>query len=356
MPAPVGTSLCQHCGRTHAEDTARCPRTNRSMKDPGPCGSHIDRYLVEKLLGTGGFGAVYRARHRRTQAQVALKVLKAALMTDANVLERFLREATTAASVGSEHLVRVVDAEVTADQVAFIAMEYLDGEDLKAIVKRERRLHPSRAVELVSQVLRGLSAAHDKGIVHRDIKPANVFITRIREPNGTQREHARVLDFGISKVLGAAQLTAQGMTMGTPSYMAWEQFHDAREVDARTDLYAVAAMLYELLVGEVPYDAPNVLALMNKLRIGDRKPMRDVVPWLPVPLCAVVEKGLEKRREWRWQSAREFLAALENVTLLLDPVPPLAPATVEMEEVDLERQVDTRLRKPDLSDDETLKE
>lgn len=326
------------------------------MKEPGPCGGQVDRYLVEKLLGTGGFGAVYLARHRRTQAQVALKVLKASLMTDATVLERFLREATTAASVGSEHLVRVVDAEVTADNVAFIAMEYLEGEDLKAIVKREGRLHPSRAVELTCQVLRGLCAAHDKGIVHRDVKPANVFVTRVRDAHGQQREHAKVLDFGISKVLGAAQLTAQGVTMGTPSYMAWEQFHDAREVDARTDLYAVAAMLYELLVGEVPYDAPNLLALMNKLRIGDRRPMRDVVPWLPVPLCAVVEKGLEKRREWRWQSAREFLGALENVTLLLEPVPPLTPATVEMQEIDVQRELQTKLRQREPADDETLKE
>ncbi len=326
------------------------------MKEPGLCGTQLDRYLVEKLLGTGGFGAVYLAKHRRTQAQVALKVLKPALMADAQVLERFLREATTAASVGSEHLVRVVDAEVTADNIAFIAMEYLEGDDLKTIVKREGRLHPSRAVELTSQVLRGLCAAHDKGIVHRDVKPANVFITRRRDTHGQQHELAKVLDFGISKVAGAAVLTAQGVTMGTPSYMAWEQFTDSREVDARTDLYAVAAMLHELLLGAVPYDAPHVLALMNKLRIGDRKPLRDLAPWLPVPLCALVEKGLEKRRERRWSSAREFLAALENVTFLLDPVPPLAPATQEMEEVDLERDLDTKLRVRDLSSDETLKD
>lgn len=325
------------------------------MKEPGLCGTQLDRYLVEKLLGTGGFGAVYLAKHRRTNALVALKVLKPALMTDAQVLERFLREATTAASVGSEHLVRVVDAEVTANNIAFIAMEYLEGDDLKTIVKREGRLHPSRAVELTCQVLRGLAAAHDKGIVHRDVKPANVFITRRRDAHGQQHEVAKVLDFGISKVAGAAVLTAQGVTMGTPSYMAWEQFTDAREVDARTDLYAVAAMLHELLLGVVPFDAEHVLALMNKLRIGDRKPLRDLAPWLPVPLCALVEKGLEKRRERRWSSAREFLAALENVTFLLDPVPPLAPATQEMEEVDLERSLDTKLRVRDVSSDETQK-
>lgn len=349
------SSVCQHCGRTHAEDLERCPRTNRAMKDPGLCGTQVDRYLVEKLLGTGGFGAVYLAHHRRTRAPVALKVLKPALMADATVLERFLREATTAASVGSEHLVRVVDAEITADNLAFIAMEYLDGDDLKTIVKREGRLHPARAVELTSQVLRGLAAAHDKGIVHRDVKPANVFVTRKRDVHGRYYELAKVLDFGISKVTGAAVLTAQGVTMGTPSYMAWEQFTDAREVDARTDLYAVAAMLHELLLGAVPFDAEHIAALMNKLRIGDRRPLRDLAPWLPVPLSAIVEKGLEKRRERRWQSAREFLTALENVVVLLDAAPPLAPPTLEMEEVDLERQRITKLR-VDASNDETIKE
>ncbi len=354
MSAPA----CQHCGFAHDAAADRCPRTGHAMSEPGLCGTQLDRYLVERLLGTGGFGSVYLARHARTRSQVALKVLKKELMTNANVLERFLREATTAASVGSEHLVRVVDAEVTADQVAFIAMEYVEGDDLKALVAKEGRLHPARTVDLVCQVLRGLAAAHDKGIIHRDIKPGNIFVTRRRDVHGREHELAKVLDFGISKVVGAAAITAAGMAMGTPSYMAWEQFTDSREVDARTDLYAVAVMLFELLAGEKPFDGESIPALMNNVRIGERRELRELVPSLPVPLCAVVEKGLQKHRERRWQSAREFCAALEHAGQLLAVPPPLAPspevAPERTERIDAQRMVDT-VRRPAAGDEATSK-
>lgn len=299
------------------------------MTEAGLCGTQLDRYLVEHLLGTGGFGSVYLAHHARTQAPVALKVLKPALMTNAQVLERFLREATTAASVGSEHVVRVYDAEVTAMNVAFIAMEYLDGMDLKVLLRSEGRLHPARAVGLSMQVLRGLAAAHAKKVVHRDIKPGNIFITRRKDVHGREVELAKVLDFGISKVIGAQAITTTGMAIGTPSYMAWEQFTDARAVDARTDLYAVAVMLWELLTGVKPFDGESIPVLMNHVRIGERRELRELAPSLPVPLCAAVEKGLEKHRERRWQSASEFLVALEKSLFLLDAPPPLAPTPID---------------------------
>lgn len=327
------------------------------MAETGLCGTQLDRYFVEKLLGSGGFGAVYRARHARTQAIVALKVLKPELMTNATILERFLREATTAASVGSEHLVRVVDAEVTALNVAFIAMEYLEGEDLKSLLLREGRLHPARAVDLTCQVLRGLAAAHDKSIVHRDIKPANVFLTRRKDVHGRETELAKVLDFGISKVVGAAAITTAGMAIGTPRYMAWEQFTDSSAVDARTDLYSVASMAFELLTSRTPFDGEDMAQLINNVRIGEREELRAVAPGLPVPLCAVIEKGLEKKRERRWQSARAFCAALEDVVVLLDPAPPLAPwiEDVPTQKLDAQKNVETVARRKDSQDAETLK-
>ena len=207
---------------------------------------------------------------------------------------------------------RVCDADVTADGIAFIAMELLDGEDLKLLMRKEGLLHPARAVDLGVQVLHGLAAAHDQG--HRP--PRHEAGQRLRHPaprrHRPEVEQAQVLDFGISKMAGAAPLTRAGVTMGTPSYMAWEQFIDARAVDARTDLYAVAVMLFELLSGQLPYDGHDVLALLNKVRISERPELRSLAPGLPVPLCAVVEKGLEKNRERRWQTAREFGAALEQ--------------------------------------------
>ena len=293
------------------------------MSVGGLVGSQIDRYQLEGLLGVGGFGSVYRARHVRTRAVVALKVLKAELAADAVTLERFQREASTAAAAASEHIVRVLDADVTPNGTAFIAMELLDGDDLKLIARYEAPLHPARVVNLCRQVLSGLGAAHEKGIVHRDMKPGNVFVSRRTDTHGREVEHAQVLDFGISKIAGSKALTVAGVTMGTPPYMAFEQFVDARKVDARTDLYAVAVMLFELLSGQLPYDGPDLMVLLNKVRISERPELRTIAPSLPVPLCAVVEKGLEKDRDRRWQSAREFSAALEKATLLLDAPPPL---------------------------------
>ena len=289
----------------------------------GLVGSQIDRYQVEGLLGVGGFGSVYRARHVRTKAEVALKVLKPELAADAVTLERFQREASTAAAVGSEHIVRVLDADVTTTGLAFIAMELLDGDDLKLIARHEAPLHPARVVNLCLQVLEGLAAAHQKGVVHRDMKPGNVFVSRRLDARGREVEHAQLLDFGISKVAGSKALTVAGVTMGTPAYMAFEQFVDARQVDARTDLYAVAVMLFELLSGQLPYDGGDLMVLLNKVRISERPELRALAPTLPVPLCAVVEKGLEKHRERRWQTAAEFAAALKQTMILLDEPPAL---------------------------------
>ena len=301
--------------------------TGESMSAAGLCGGQVDRYFIECLLGVGGCGAVYRARHVRTDGRVALKVLNRELMTDGSMLERFMREARAAATVGDERIVRVLDAEVAPGGLAFIAMELLEGDDLKQLHLRERPLHPARLLGIVCQVLEGLAAAHAKQIIHRDMKPANVFVLRRADAYGRQIETAKVLDFGISKMHGleAKPLTVVGATLGTPAYMAYEQFFDARDVDARTDVYAVAAMLYELLSGQKPFDADSYVGLLEKVRIGDFPPLRSIAPSLPVPLVAVVEKGLAKKRERRWQSALEFAVALKDLGRLLGTPPPLPP-------------------------------
>ena len=342
---------CQHCGITHPGEPTECPRTGADMSTPGPCGGRIDRYAVERLLGVGAFGAVYRARHVRTDAEVALKVLKRELMTDTHLLDRFMREARTAAAVGDEHTVRVLDAEITPDGQAFIAMELLDGCDLKDLSTRSK-LHPSRLIDLMCQVLTGLQAAHDKGVVHRDMKPANIFVVRKADDEGREYEVAKVLDFGVSKMHEAAPkaLTMAGTTLGTPGYMAFEQFFDARKVDARTDVYAVAVILYELLSGKKPFDADTLPELINKVRIGDCPPLRTTAPLLPVPLCAVVDKGLAKDRDRRWQSAREFAQALERTLDFTGDPPPLPPlnnlrqTSQETPAVDPEVSINTLVR------------
>ncbi len=317
--------MCPHCGFEHPPGLDTCPRTGESMRAPGLVGTRIDRYQVEQLLGAGGFGAVYRARHVRTEAMVALKVLRQGLVAEANTLDRFMREARAAAAIGDEHVVRVLDADVTKDEVAFIAMELLDGYDLKDLDARFGPLEPRRVLELIVQVLDGLEAAHQKGIVHRDMKPGNVFIVLKKGDDGVERERAKLLDFGISKMADPTleqRLTATNTAMGTPGYMAYEQFFNARDVDARSDVYAVSAMTYELLSGRKPFVAEAYAELVMQVRTTLPPPLRSVAPALPAPLCAVVDKGLSRKRERRWDSAAAMAAALRDLQRLVEGTSP----------------------------------
>ncbi|MBK7860666.1 MAG: serine/threonine protein kinase [Archangiaceae bacterium] len=311
----ASTVTCQHCGEEHGPDVRRCPKSGDLMSESGPCGGRIDRYDVKKLLGVGGFGAVYRAVHSRTGAHVALKVLKRQRAQDSAAVERFMREARAAALLGSEHIARVLDADVTPDGLPFIAMELLEGMDLSELDKERGPIAPERLVNIMIQALSALQLAHDKGIVHRDMKPANVFITRQRDGMGIERDLVKLLDFGISKIqaTGERALTLAGTTMGTPAYMAYEQFFDARSVDGRADIYSVCAILYELLSRQRPYLANSYGELVMKVEKETPRPLKDVAPMLPDALCTVIDKGLKKDREERWQSARELAESLGQI-------------------------------------------
>lgn len=322
------TEPCQHCGRTHPPGPGQCPVTGDAMTAPGLIGGKVDRYAVETLLGSGGFGAVYRARHVHTDARVALKLLKRALGADASMIERFLREAKAAAAIGSDHIVKVMDAGVSAEGQAFLVMELLEGLDLKELSQREA-LAPVRLVLLLLQVLDALAAAHGRGIVHRDMKPANVFVTRRRDERGTERDFVKLLDFGISKMHGdgtGSGLTMTGVAMGTPTYMAPEQFFDARSVDGRADVYSVAAMAYELFSGRLPLDAQSYAELIIKVKGEQPLPLLQVAPQVPAALAQVITVGLAKEAAHRWQSAAEFAQALRSAASL--PAPGNTPAFV----------------------------
>jgi len=319
---------CQHCGRTHPPGTTQCPITGDSLAYPGLIGGKIDRYAVEALLGTGGFGAVYRARHVHTDVAVALKLLKRNLGADAQMIERFLREARAAAAIGSEHIVKVTDAGVSPEGQAFLVMELLEGLDLRELSQREQ-LPPTRLILLLLQVLDALAVAHGRGIVHRDMKPANVFVTRRRDERGTERDFVKLLDFGISKMHGdgtGSGLTMTGVAMGTPTYMAPEQFFDARSVDGRADVYSVAVMAYELFSGRLPLDAQSYAELILKVRNEQPLPLLQVAPQVPPPLAQVITVGLAKEAQHRWQSAAEFSQALRSAVGL--PAPGSTPAFV----------------------------
>jgi serine/threonine protein kinase len=310
---------CSHCGREHPPETTRCPVTRAVMARPGPIGTSVDRYQLEFLLGSGGFGSVYRARHVHTEQQVALKTLNRQLSQDPQMVERFLREAKAAASVGNEHIVRIHDAGLTPEGIAFLAMELLDGVDVKELASRSGPLAPRRLVDLICQVLDGLEAAHQQGIVHRDLKPANVYVV---QKGGA--DFVKLLDFGISKMRDSgekAALTMTGLAMGTPGYMAPEQFFDAKGVDARADVYSVGAMAYELFAGRLPIEAQSYPEMIMKVQTEVPPPLASLVPALPPAVCAAVDKALARSAADRWPSARAFSDALAAGGSLSDALP-----------------------------------
>jgi serine/threonine-protein kinase len=275
-------------------------------------GTTIGQYTIEAPLGVGGFGAVYRARHAQLGHGVALKLLHPEHATSEDLLERFFREARATAAVGSRHIARVHDCGYV-DGWHFIAMELLVGESLEhALGPAYPRtpLAPGRSIAIGLQILESLAAAHAAGIVHRDLKPGNIYLCRDAD---TGEELVKLLDFGVSKILSEEthkKLTQTGVMLGTPLYMAPEQFHNARGVDHRCDLYSAAAVVYEMLTGHVPFEATGYAELVVKLVSEHPRPVSKLAPSVSPELGSVVMRGLAVAPEDRWPDAKSFGVAI----------------------------------------------
>ena len=267
------------------------------------------KYRVERLLGAGGMGTVWIAEHTGLHRPVAVKVLdSSATVRDATAVQRFMREAQTAARLRSDHIVDVLDVGKFDDGTPFLIMELLEGETLSSRIKQANRLPQNEAANLVDQLLNGLSAAHDAGVIHRDIKPDNCFITQ-----KAGRDHLKLLDFGISKVAGDARemrMTRTGVVMGTPYYMAPEQARGAKEIDHRCDLYAVGAILYECVTGRVPFEAESVNELLFKIVLEPLVPPRSMAPELDPAFEEIILHAMGREAETRYQTAAQFRDAL----------------------------------------------
>jgi serine/threonine-protein kinase len=288
---------------------------------PLPAGERFGNYELTGLIGTGGMGAVYRAVHPEIGRVVAIKVLKPELARDDAAVGRFFDEARAVNAIRHDGIVDIFDLGRRADGTAYYVMEYLAGEDLAHLLRRESRVHAPRAVALVRQVCDALAAAHRRGIIHRDLKPQNLFVI---ERAGETR--VKILDFGIAKLMHTVPSrpqTSTGVVLGTVHYMSPEQAQ-GEAVDERADLYSVGCILYQLVTGAVPYGGANVMQVLAQLVTKTLEPpsQRGADLALPPAFDAVVMRALAKDREARFESAEELSAALAAVDLAAVPEPP----------------------------------
>jgi serine/threonine protein kinase len=282
---------------------AKAPQLHLDEAEPDLIGAEVDgRYRVIELIGEGGMGKVYLAEHVEIGKRVALKVLHPSYSRMPDLVERFRREARAASKIGHPNIVDVTDSGTTTDGSVYFVMEYLEGVELGSVIEREGALDVARGLKITGQICRALSAAHREGIIHRDLKPENIFlVTR----DGTA-DVVKVLDFGIAKTTEAEaarerRLTSPGMAMGTPEYMSPEQAA-GRPADARCDVYALGAILYEMVTGIPPYSGDNFMEILTKKATQDPPPPRTVREDMPVQVSDLVMAAMARNPDDRPQT------------------------------------------------------
>ncbi|MEW6730517.1 MAG: SUMF1/EgtB/PvdO family nonheme iron enzyme [Acidobacteriota bacterium] len=304
---------CEKCSRKFPDHMVFCPFDgdilDSEVEDP-LLGRVLDgKYRLDEKLGEGGMGTVYRAKHVLIDNDLAVKVLHSSLVADRNAVARFQREAMAAARIKHPNAVGVTDFGITEDQVVYIVMELFVGQSLRDIIEQQGPMPLDRSLFIIRQVCLALDAAHRSGVIHRDIKPDNIVI----ENNG-QGELVKVLDFGIAKLKGgpsSGRLTRQGVIIGSPHYLSPEQCQNS-ELDARSDIYSLGIVLYEMYTGDVPFKAPTPIAVAMMHTTDQPAPVREKRPDLPEPIERVVMRALDKLPANRQQSAIEMAQELER--------------------------------------------
>ncbi len=267
------------------------------------------KYRLEKVAGEGGMGIVYAAEHLVLKQRVAVKVLLPDAARSEAVVERFAREAQAAARINSEHVARVLDAGSLASGAPFLVMEYLEGCDLEELLELQNALPVAEVVDYAMQACEALAHAHAVGVIHRDLKPANLFLAC--RPDGGNV--IKMLDFGISKSMKASptdkKLTGQHV-LGSPVYMSPEQLRNAKEIDARADLWSLGVVVYEMLSGTTPFDRDGVGEIFAAILGEEPLPLHERNPKVPRELSDVIGKCLRRDPGERWQDAGEVAKAL----------------------------------------------
>ncbi|MFO0676956.1 MAG: serine/threonine-protein kinase [Polyangiaceae bacterium] len=316
-----------------------------------------NKYRIDRLLGVGGMGAVYKAENTALGRVVAIKTLKSEHAASADVVARFLREASAANLVRHPHVVDVLDIGTDERAGPFIVQELLEGEDLgKFCERRGGVVDVDTLLDILVPVVEAVGFAHSRGVVHRDLKPENIFLARVNE-----KLVPKLLDFGISQVRtkDQARMTVTTAAMGSPAYMSPEQIQNAATVDARTDVWALGMVLYESLLGQYPYQAESVGALFVEISTRDLPPLASVAKHVPTEVSRIVMRCLRRKREDRYASAAELARDLANVREGLDAeptgkfsIPPAAPQTakaLDIPDLDLAPPSRAKVAVPDLA-------
>src|SRR4029077_19445257 len=289
-------------GATHAWSMAvDAPTDTPSAQGEGFVGTLLaERYEILELLGQGGMGAVYKARDTELERFVALKLIRPELASNPEILRRFKQELILAPEDTPRNVIRIFDLG-QAKGIKFITMEFVEGRDLRAVLRERAKLPPDEVVGIIAQVCRALEAAHIAGVVHRDLKPQNIMLGA--------KDRVYVMDFGIAHSLETPGMTQTGALMGTPEYMSPEQAKGMK-VDARSDLFSLGIIFYEMLTGISPFKADTALATLLKRTQERAQPPADVDPTIPKAISDVVMKCLEIDRDHRYSTAREILEDL----------------------------------------------
>jgi eukaryotic-like serine/threonine-protein kinase len=307
--APAMDETITGTGRENWTNRARSNPAARQSPEALEIGTLLaNRYEIVRTIGAGGMGAVYQARDVQLNRIVALKVIRPDLAKDPEIVSRFKQELILARQVTHKNVIRIYDL-AEFDGIKFITMDFIDGRDLKTVLRANGKLEPRRAAEIIEQVCRGLEAAHSEDVIHRDLKPQNIMMDRSGK--------ITVMDFGIARSIAPGGMTYTGALVGTPEYMSPEQAK-GEELDARSDLFSLGIIFYELLTGDTPYKADTSMASLYKRTREKVPPPIELVPETPKPLNAIVVRCLEIDKDKRYASATEILADLE---LWLGPRP-----------------------------------
>jgi eukaryotic-like serine/threonine-protein kinase len=330
--------VCPVCGKEYSDTSSLCTADAgvlQSVDDPLVGQTLAEKYHVEQLIKRGGMGAVYRGKHVMMDKTVAIKVLRPSLAGDDSVVARFSREAKAASRISHPHAVSVTDFGEAENGVVFLVMEYLDGRTLKDVIRSEGPLPLPRIVEIVRQVSGALDAAHQQGVVHRDLKSDNIMLS---QTNGG--DWAKVLDFGIAKIQqpeGARDndITAANLVIGTPQYMSPEQCSQTGPIDARSDIYSLGVIVFEMLAGRVPFTGDSPTVIMMK-QVQDEPPsVLESRPDVPASVDRLVKKALAKQPIDRFQTAGQLSEALTKAAADARDTQPAVAETVANAPVNL---------------------